>query len=160
MKYCTSSRDGTVKIWSAVDLKHLKEIKVTNGYWVTCITYMTKSEYLVAASANRMISFYDMKATNNDKPCSRIEDLVGIPLCMEYYRWPSHNIKDGKLETLLVGDDLGICHMYNFKKDFHTCTSRLADVILKRDTMQCHFKEIHGEFETAINQEWEAQHSK
>ena len=98
-----------------------------------------------------MISFYDLKATNNDKPCSRIEDLVGIPLCMEYYRWPSHNIKDGKLETLLVGDDLGICHKYDFKANFHTCVSRLADVILKRDTMQCHLKEIHGEFETAIN---------
>lgn len=114
MKYCTSSRDGTVKIWAALDLKFLKQINVTDGYWVTCITYMTKSEYLVAASANRMISFYDLKATNNDKPVSRIEDLVGIPLCMEYYRWPSHNIQDGKLETLLVGDDLGICHMYNF----------------------------------------------
>ena len=87
MKYCTSSRDGTVKIWAAIDLKHQKEIKVTDGYWVTCITNMTKSKYLVAASANRMISFYDLGATNNEKPCSRIEDLVGIPLCMEYYRW-------------------------------------------------------------------------
>ena len=36
MRYCTSSRDGTVKIWNAVDLKHIKEIKVTDGIWVTC----------------------------------------------------------------------------------------------------------------------------
>ena len=50
--------------------------------------------------------------------------------------------------------------MYNFKKDWHTCTSRLADVVLKRDTMTCHFKEINGEFESAINEEWDAQHNK
>jgi len=50
--------------------------------------------------------------------------------------------------------------MYNFKKDFHTCTSRLADVVLKRETMSCHLKEIHGEFEATINEEWEKAHSK
>lgn len=37
MKYCTSSRDGTVKIWMANDVKHYKEIRVTDGIWVTCI---------------------------------------------------------------------------------------------------------------------------
>ena len=114
MRYCTSSRDGTVKFWNAMDMKHQKQIKVTDGIWVTCITYMTKTDILVAGSANRMISFYDLKTTNYGTPCSRIEDLVGIPLCMEYYRWPSANIKEGKVESLLVGDDLGICHLYNF----------------------------------------------
>ena len=151
MRYCTSSRDGTVKIWNAVDLKHIKEIKVTDGIWVTCITYMTKSNTLVAASANRMISFYDLATTNFDKPCSRIEDLVGIPLCMEYYKWPSHNIKDGKLETLLVGDDLGICHMYNFKDPWHTCTYKLG----QKDVMVCHKKEIDKEFKDGIDAEWD-----
>ena len=75
---------------------------------------MTKSDILVAGSANRMITFYDLQQTHQDKPFSRIEDLVGIPLCMEYYKWPSNKVKDGKVETLLVGDDLGICHLYNF----------------------------------------------
>ena len=45
--------------------------------------------------------------------------MVGIPLCLEYYKWPQNN--EGKLETLLVGDDLGICHMYNFSKEWHFC---------------------------------------
>jgi len=41
---------------------------------------------------------------------------------MEYYKWPENNNKDGKKETLLVGDDLGIIHMYNFTDtDWHTC---------------------------------------
>jgi len=120
MKFVTSSRDGTVKIWSAHNLQHEMTIKVTDGIWVTCTHYMQATKRLVAASADRMISFYDLASTNFNIPVSRIEGLVGIPLCMEYYRWPKNN--DGKFETLLVGDDLGICHMYNFTTpDWHSC---------------------------------------
>ena len=72
------------------------------------------------------------------------------------WKCPSHNIKDGKLETLLVGDDLGICHMYNFKAGFHTCTYKLG----QKDVMTCHFKDINEEFKAAINYEWDAQHNK
>ena len=36
MKYCTSSRDGTVKIWNAHTLHKEMTIKVTDGVWVTC----------------------------------------------------------------------------------------------------------------------------
>lgn len=70
MKYATSGRDGTVKIWNAHSLEHEKKIQVTKEdvnkkdpnkkIWVTCIHYMTFSKKLVAASANRMISFYDL----------------------------------------------------------------------------------------------------
>jgi len=53
-------------------------------------------------------------------PVSRIEGLHGIPLCMEYYKWPKNN--DGKFETLLVGDDLGICNKYDFTSaEWHIC---------------------------------------
>lgn len=84
---------------------------------------MKGSKKLVAASANRMISFYDLNSTQQNVPSSRFEDLVGIPLCMEYYKWPDNNEK--KYETLLVGLDLGICHMYNFKSDnWHSCVFR------------------------------------
>lgn len=129
MRYLTSSRDGTVKIWQAHDLRYIKTITVTrNQIWVTCITYMKKSDILVAGSANRMITFYDLSQTNVDKPFSRIEDLVGIPLCMEYIPWYGNNIKDGNVESLLVGDDLGICHLYNFQEKhlWHTCCYKLG----------------------------------
>lgn len=36
MKFVTSSRDGTVKIWTAHNLHHEKTITVTEGIWVTC----------------------------------------------------------------------------------------------------------------------------
>jgi hypothetical protein len=55
---------------------------------------MTLSKRLVAASANRMISFYDLNQTNYYTPVSRIENLVGVPLCVEYYPWPKN--KEGR----------------------------------------------------------------
>ncbi len=71
------------------------------------------------------ISFYDLNQTNYNVPVSRIENLVGIPLCIEYYMWPKN--KENKLETLLLGDDLGICHMYNFTRfDWHYCEYKLG----------------------------------
>jgi len=95
---------------------------------------MTVSKKLVAASANRMISFYDLSSTNYQLPYSRIEGLVGIPLCMEYYAWPPKN-SEGKLETLLVGDDLGICHKYDFTKtDWHWCQYKLGS----QNANNCH----------------------
>jgi hypothetical protein len=38
-------------------------ITVTKDVWVTCLIYMKGSKKLVAASANRMISFYDLNST-------------------------------------------------------------------------------------------------
>ena len=74
-----------------------------------------------------MISFYDLRNTQQNIPTSRIEGLVGIPLCLEYYRWPANN-NDSNLETLLVGDDLGICHMYTITdKDWHICTFKIEE---------------------------------
>jgi hypothetical protein len=96
---------------------------------------MTFSKRLIAASANRMISFYDLTRKGNtiNKPTSRIEGMVGVPFCMEYYRWPKNN--DGKFESLLVGDDLGIIHLYNFKKvDWHMCEYKQAS----KDPNTCH----------------------
>jgi WD40 repeat protein len=65
MKYVTASRDGKVKIWNAftMNLETNGEITVVKDIWVTCIHYMTMSERLIAGSANRMISFYDLKST-------------------------------------------------------------------------------------------------
>ena len=143
MMYVTSSRDGYVKIWLAHNLQLHKSIKVTDNIWVTCTQYMTFTKRLVACSANRMISFYDLDRTNYNEPVSRIEGLVGIPLCVEYYRWGSKN-NDGKCETLLVGDDLGICHMWNFTRaDWHTCQYKMGT----KDPNPCCKEEIEAEFE-------------
>jgi len=117
--------------------------------WVTCIHYMTFSKRLVAASANRMISFYDLQSTNYYVPTSRIEGLVGIPLCMEYYKW--QQVNDGKYETLLVGDDLGICHMYNFTStDWHMCEYKIGS----QDNLTCCMDEIIKDYEDRVAAEF------
>jgi len=156
MKYATSSRDGKVKIWNAHTMVNEQTIQVTKEekdgkkdpskkIWVTSITYMTHSKRLVAASANRMISFYDLGSTNYSVPTSRIEGLVGIPLCMEYYRWPKN--KDGKFETLLVGDDLGICHSYNFtSNEWHMCEYKIGS----SDPNMCHAHEIEHDYKNKV----------
>lgn len=116
---------------------------------------MTLSKRLVAASANRMISFYDLTQTNYKIPVSRIENLVGIPLCLEYYRWPKEN--DNRLETLLVGDDLGICHMYNFTSlDWHYCQYKLGS----KDHMNCHKPAIEKEYDNSIQYIYDQMQSK
>jgi WD40 repeat protein len=153
MKYVTASRDGKVKIWNAFTMKLEMngEITVVKDIWVTCVHYMTLSKRLIAASANRMISFYDLSSTQYMIPTSRIEGLVGIPLCLEYYRWPENN-NDQKLETLLVGDDLGICHMYTFiQKDWHICQYKLESEYKTSQgghvlSMECHKTKIKEDF--------------
>ena len=106
---------------------------------------MTLSKRLVAASANRMISFYDLSQTNYYTPVSRIENLVGVPLCVEYYPWPKN--KEGRYETLLVGDDLGICHLYNFTEpEWHYCEYKYGS----KNCNECHLKLIKENYEKKL----------
>lgn len=132
VKYVTSSRDGTIKIWYGNTTKCDLTINV-GKYWVNCIQYMTKSKRLVAACADRTLKFYDLVLTNVNLPVSEIGGLDGLPLCMDYFL----KTKQG-LETLVVGDDLGICHMYDFKPDWHSCEWKIED----DEHYCCHKEEI------------------
>ena len=91
VKFATGAADGTVKIWTGTHLDHHMTIKVAD-YSVTAISFMTFSKKLVVATTNRMISFYDLNTNNkqNIKVFSRFENLVAVPLCLEYYRWPAN----------------------------------------------------------------------
>lgn len=70
--------------------------------------------------------------------------MDGIPLCMDYYKWPVNSNED-RIETLLIGDELGICHMYNFtQNDWHICEYRLGT---KSGPNKCCEEEIKKAFE-------------
>ena len=70
---------------------------------------------------------------------------------MEYYSWNKKEVEN-RLETLLVGDDLGICHMYTFQKeDWHSCEYKQGTA----HPMICHKKEIEQNYEDQINAEFE-----
>ena len=132
IKYVSGSQDGTVKIWLGPNLRWQAEIKVSN-YWVTTMAFMTASKRLAVATSDRTISFYEFAnvTKKNTKVISRIEGLIGMPLCLEYYEWPEipgkTKVKDPeaakeKVETLLMGDDLGFIHKYDmYKVDWHYC---------------------------------------
>lgn len=78
---------------------------------------MMKSKILAAACADRTIKFYDLEGTQPSIPVSCISEMDGMPLCIDYYF-----SKEKNLEYLIVGDDLGICHIYEFKPgDWHAC---------------------------------------
>lgn len=97
---------------------------------------MQGSGTLVAGTANRRISFYKLKGASSgaakNTPFSRFEDLIGIPLCLEYHKWPKNN--DGKYETLLVGNELGLCTMYDFHHpDWHHCVYKVDVADLQKE---------------------------
>ena len=70
---------------------------------------------------------------------------MGVPLCLEYYPWPKN--KDGRYETLLVGDDLGICHLYNFTEpDWHYCEYKYGS----KNCNECHAKLIKENYEKKL----------
>lgn len=126
VKFVTGSADGMVKVWSGLKLNLEIWLKVSK-YAVTALAWMTGSKKLVVATADRMISFYQLNQMNKE-PTDRIEDLVAVPQCLEYVK--HHHIGldpkkqgDKPLETLLWGDDLGIITMYNFMRpDWHICS--------------------------------------
>ena len=80
--------------------------------------------------------------------------MVAVPHCLEYYRLPESyegSVADKKdegegkkaLEILLVGDDLGICHMYKFTfANWHYCTYNEN----QRNVNPCHKNQIEAEF--------------
>lgn len=74
-------------------------------------------------------------------PVSTITELDGIPLCLDYYKWP-----DQDKETLLVGDDLGICHMYEFRPGWHACNWKVKI----NDKECCHKHEIENRMEREV----------
>jgi hypothetical protein len=82
---------------------------------------------------------------------SKITELDGIPLCLDYYKWP-----DKDKETLLVGDDLGICHMYDFTPGWHSCEWRITKKGETTATKPCHQAEI----EARVNEEVEKEYKK
>ena len=129
---------------------------------VLAIAFMKHSKRLVAASADRKISFYEV--TNGQKfstqTISKIENLDAIPLCLEYHQWTTNSyvtVNDSddkkdektqnklKLETLLVGDDLGMVVKYDFTEtDWHYCYYDMNSSASKHNYLKAGKKDKDG----------------
>jgi WD40 repeat protein len=176
-KYCkfvTGDTDGVIKVWNGVKLNFDMEIRVSD-HAVTAMTFMTLSKRLVVATLDRMISFYEINAGSrrNKTPTSRIENLVAVPLCLEYHRSrvqeqlnknKTVDEKDKWQEKLLVGDDLGIISMYSFDKNWHICKwfdfNKKTSKQLKKNMLCCHQTQIEENYDRKINQIYEKQRNE
>lgn len=146
----TGSSDGIVKIWTSMKLHYDFELHVSK-YAVTALAWMKGSKKLVVATADRMISFFELNHMKQE-PTDRIEDLVAVPLCLEYVKHSNIGLDSKKegdrpLETLLWGDDLGIITMYNFmKNDWHICCYKNYSKPDRR-YLKCHDQEIVKDYD-------------
>eukprot|EP00741_Cyanophora_paradoxa_P015875 tig00020909_g15326.t1 len=113
-KYITTSRDGTLRIWNATTLAHMKTVRndpptrpndpqAKGPSWITDCAHMTLCNKLAVASIDRSISFYDAASM---ECVGRIRDLDNAPLCLGY--WPAK-----ERDMLAFGDDAGYLHVYH-----------------------------------------------
>jgi WD40 repeat protein len=66
-KVITCGRDGSVRLWNAPDLTHMRTLS-TGGAWPTAVLFLPRARKLVVTAMDRSISYYD---TNRCAVCSR-----------------------------------------------------------------------------------------
>lgn len=101
-KFVTHSRDGTVRVWHAATLAHMRTLKVSES-WVTDCKHFSLSNRLAASSIDRAISFYD--ATSYEM-VAQLTGLDTSPMCLGYWQ-------DLESEKMIVGDDLGNISLFD-----------------------------------------------
>jgi len=100
----TSSRDGTLRVWKADTMQHVKTVRVSDS-WVTSMTHFPQSNRIAVASMDRTISFYDA-STDKVELVAQLTGLETSPLCLGSWN-------DQLMEKLIVGDDCGNIALYD-----------------------------------------------
>ncbi|CEG42607.1 WD40 repeat-containing protein [Plasmopara halstedii] len=116
--YLTTSKDGSVRTWSANSLLPQQVLASGRG-WLTDCCVMKRSKRLAVASMNRTLGFYDLNSGQH------IGDLVDysqrqcIPLCLAYVEKPSDD-----REAIVVGDDTGGISILTCSEQWLSCDGR------------------------------------
>ncbi|KAG1712374.1 hypothetical protein DVH05_000121 [Phytophthora capsici] len=116
--YLTTSKDGSVRTWSANSLAPL-QVLASGRDWLTDCCVMKRSNRLAVSSMNRTLSFYDLNTGQ------LIGDLVDysrrqcIPLCLAYVEKPSDD-----REAIVVGDDTGGISVFTCSDQWLACDGR------------------------------------
>jgi len=154
-RYITAGRDGKIKVWNPQNFEVTQTIQIVNKAWVTCICFMQRSGLLAIGAGDRTLSFYEL---STGQPTSKITLKDGMPLSMAYEYLPSQ----GK-ELLVVGDDLGIMHIYLMKGKWHMCDLQ----IIKEKCLSCHTAELEmkrakmmGDYESSGKEDYSRGSSK
>ncbi|GMF16085.1 unnamed protein product [Phytophthora lilii] len=116
--YLTTSKDGSVRTWSANSLAP-QQVLASGRDWLTDCCVMKRSNRLAVSSMNRTLSFYDLNSGQ------LIGDLVDysrkqcIPLCLAYVEKPSDD-----REAIVVGDDTGGISVLTCSDQWVACDGR------------------------------------
>ncbi|KAG7388500.1 hypothetical protein PHYPSEUDO_012286 [Phytophthora pseudosyringae] len=116
--YLTTSKDGSVRTWSANSLAP-QQVLASGRDWLTDCCVMKRSNRLAVSSMNRTLSFYDLNSGQ------LIGDLVDysrrqcIPLCLAYVEKPSDD-----REAIVVGDDTGGISVLTCSDQWLACDGR------------------------------------
>jgi WD40 repeat protein/rhodanese-related sulfurtransferase len=116
--YLTTSKDGSVRTWSANSLAP-QQVLASGRDWLTDCCVMKRSNRLAVSSMNRTLSFYDLNSGQ------LIGDLVDysrrqcIPLCVAYVEKPSDD-----REAIVVGDDTGGISVLTCSDQWLACDGR------------------------------------
>ncbi|KAG2450287.1 hypothetical protein HYH02_004795 [Chlamydomonas schloesseri] len=137
-RYATCGRDGTVRLWNAKDLKHVKTItlppsrpsgpdrdaggssgerlmsatrrqpKGHGGLWATCSAFMPLTQKLAIGSFSRSIRIYDLASYELS---GQIPQIDYVPLSLDV--WVPPRAKD--TELLVVGDGGGWVRLFEVR---------------------------------------------
>lgn len=106
-RYVTSARDGTVRIWNAKDLSHIKTI-YTGTAFTTCCKLLPLSQKLGVSSFSRALKIYDLQTY---EMCGSIVEIEYAPLSFD--AWLPAKRRD--MEMVVLGDAGGFVRLYELK---------------------------------------------
>ncbi|GFR47120.1 hypothetical protein Agub_g8807 [Astrephomene gubernaculifera] len=133
-RYATCGRDGTVRLWNAKDLKHVKTLHLprprapppardgaerltsargsrpvnSGGLWATCSAFMPLTQKLAVGSFSRSIRIYDLASY---EIAGQIPEIDFVPLCLDV--WVPSRAKDSEL--MVVGDGGGWVRLFEVR---------------------------------------------
>ncbi|KXZ56621.1 hypothetical protein GPECTOR_1g56 [Gonium pectorale] len=134
-RYATCGRDGTVRLWNAKDLKHIKTLHLPRprapassrsdgtdrigsargrqvaqhgGLWATCSAFMPLTQKLAVGSFSRSIRIYDLASY---ELAGQIPEIDYVPLCLDV--WVPSRAKDSEL--MVVGDGGGWVRLFEVR---------------------------------------------
>ena len=103
-KFITHSRDGTVRVWHAGTLAHLRTLRVSTSQVTDC-KHFSQTNRLVASSIDRAVTFYDAASY---EVTAQLTGLDTSPMCIGY--WQDLEME---AEKMILGDDQGNIALYD-----------------------------------------------
>jgi WD40 repeat protein len=104
-RWATTSRDGTIRLWSGKDLHHLRTLRCGKA-WVTDLGILPRQNKLVASTFSRVLRVHDMTSL---EVVGKMTELEHTPLTLDCW---THTHADEVTDRVATGDNGGFVTMY------------------------------------------------